>query len=308
MNKAELLKELRARTQAGMKDCHDALAEANDDLEKAVDIIKTKGQNIVSGRESKVAAEGLVVVGHIQSEKVMGMIEVNCQTDFVSRSPDFKQFADDCFTQLSHAVRENIPLDVNNQLVTDIRTAIIGKTKENCVIRRWWVEEVVPDNCKTFSYVHNGGKLGVILSLQAPSAETVNSPEFNQLGSELAMQIAAMNPVAVSVDRLSPEDVTRQKSIFETQLRELNKPPAAWAKILEGKFNKWYTEVCLLEQESVVLPKTLVKQVIKNVGAKLGGDIQVINFIRCQVGEGLETKKENLADEVAKISGQYVNY
>jgi elongation factor Ts len=301
MNKSDLLKELRSRTQDGMKDCHDALREAADDLEKAIDIIKSKGQNIVSGRESKVASEGLVIAGHIGNEKVIGMIEVNCQTDFVSRSPDFKAFADDCFNYLAHTVKENIPLDVTNPHVVDLRTDIIGKTKENCVIRRWWVEEVVPDTCKTFHYIHNGGKLGVILSLQAPSVEAANSQEFALLGADLAMQIAAMNPLAAAVDRLPAEVVDRQKGIFETQLQELNKPQAAWAKILDGKFNKWYTEVCLLEQESVMVPKTFVKQVIKNIGTKLGGEIQVINFIRCQVGEGIEKAKDNLADEVAKL-------
>lgn len=303
MNKSDLLKELRARTQAGMKDCHDALREADDDLEKAVDIIKTKGQNIVSGRESKVAAEGLVVAGHFGSDKIVGMIEVNCQTDFVSRSPDFKAFADDSFNMLLNAHKNNSTLDVNSPLAVDIRTDIISKTKENCVIRRWWVEEVVPDTCKTFFYIHNGGKLGVVLSLQAPSVEAANSSEFAALGNDLAMQVAAMNPLAVATDRLPAEVVDRQKGIFETQLKELNKPPAAWAKIIDGKFNKWYTEVCLLEQESVIVPKTFVKQVIKNIGTKLGGEIQVINFIRAQVGEGIEVEKTNLADEVSKLSG-----
>lgn len=301
MNKSDLLKELRARTQAGMKDCHDALRESNDDLEKAVDFLKTKGKNVVSGRETKVASEGLIVAGHIGSDKTLGMIEVNCQTDFVSRSPDFKAYADDSFNMLLNSHLQNKPLDINSQLAIDLRTDIVGKTKENCVVRRWWVEEVNSDNCKTFFYIHNGGKLGVVLSLQAPSVEAANSPEFTALGNDLTMQIAAMNPLAVSADRLSADVVDRQKGIFETQLQELNKPQAAWAKILDGKLNKWYTEVCLLDQESVLIPKTLVKQVIKNVGTKLGGDIQVINFIRAEVGEGLEKKQDNLADEVAKL-------
>jgi elongation factor Ts len=111
-----------------------------------------------------------------------------------------------------------------------------------------------------------------------------------------------MNPSAVSQDKLAPATVERQKTIFETQLIELNKPQVAWPKILEGKFNKWYTEVCLLNQESVVLPKTSIQQVIKNVGTKLGGEIQVVGFTRCQVGEGIEKKQDNLADEVAKLT------
>lgn len=301
MSKSDLLKELRNRTQAGMKDCHDALREANDDLEKAVDIIKTKGKNIVSGRESKVATEGLIVAGHFGSDKTVGMIEVNCQTDFVSRSPDFKAFADDSFNMLLNAHLQGQSLDVNSPTAVDLRTDIISKTKENCVVRRWWVEEVASDTCKTFLYIHNGGKLGVILSLQAPTVDAANSKEFAALGLDLAMQIAAMNPLAVSSDRLAADLVERQKGIFETQLQELNKPPAAWAKILDGKFNKWFTETCLLDQESVVLPKTTVRQVIKNVGTKLGGEVQIINFVRAEVGEGLDKKQDNLAEEVAKL-------
>lgn len=301
MNKSELLKELRARTQAGMKDCNDALREAGDDLEKAVDIIKTKGKNIVSGRENKVASEGLIVAGYIGSDKRTGMIEVNCQTDFVARSPDFMAYAHESFQMLANACAQGTPLDVNSPAASALRTDIVYKTKENCVVRRWWVEEVTSDLCKTFYYIHNGGKLGAIVSLQAPSVEAANDASFTALGVDLAMQVAAMNPLAISSDRLAADVLERQKSIFETQLQELNKPPAAWTKILEGKFNKWYTEVCLLDQESVVVSKTTVRQVVKNVGTQLGGEVQVINLIRAEVGEGLEKKQDNLADEVSKL-------
>lgn len=302
MSKSDLLKELRARTQAGMKDCHDALRETNDDLEKAVDLIKTKGKNIVSGRESKVASEGLVVASYVGlNPKAMTMVEVNCQTDFVARSPEFKQFANAALALFNYSVSCDEPFDLNSHDAQSMRADVVSTTKENCVIRRWWLEEVMPDTCRVFSYIHNGGKLGVIVSLQAPSIHAASSPEFFALGTDLAMQVAAMNPIAVEVDRLSPDSVERQKSIFEAQLTELKKPQASWGKILDGKFNKWYTDVCLLEQESVTVPKKLVKQVINEVGEKLGGEIKVINFHRCQVGEGIEQVKESLADEVAKL-------
>lgn len=303
MNKSDLLKELRARTQAGMKDCHDALREANDDLEKAVDIIKTKGQNIVSGRASKVASKGLVMASHVGNSKTTVMVEVNCQTDFVARSPDFKQFAEDCLSLVSISAQDNVPFDVNGATPFEVRTNIIGKTKENCLVRRWWIEQVAPDTCKTFSYIHNGSQLGVIVSLQAPSVEAANSPEFDQLGMDLAMQVAAMNPSAVDAERLPADVVARQRTIFETQLQELKKPQAQWDKIITGKFNKWHTEVCLLSQESVMAPKTTVAQIVKNVGTKLGGEVLVVNFIRCQVGEGIEEEKSDYVAEVAKLTG-----
>ncbi len=297
MSNTELIKELRALTQAGMKDCKDALEEAGWDLQKAVDIVKVKGLNVVSGRAGKVASEGAVTVWHFVGG--VAMAEVNCQTDFVANSPDFKGFAQNVTRELAEATMDGKVFTTD--LVESERQSIVSTTKENVVVRRWWVEQAISPTATTFSYVHSNGKIGVLLTLLAPSATAAMDSAFRELGEDLAMQIAAMSPLAISQDRLDPAEIDRQKSIFETQLAELNKPQAAWPKILEGKFNKWYTEVCLLNQESVVLPKTTVAQVVKNVGTKLGGEVTVVNFIRCQVGEGIETKKDNLADEVAKM-------
>lgn len=297
MSNLDLIKELRSLTQAGMKDCKDALEEANWDLQKAVDIVKVKGLNVVSGREGKVASEGVVAVTRYSSG--MAMVEVNCQTDFVANSPDFKKFATLVADTIVVDVVTDEPFTVER--VEKERQALVSTTKENVVVRRWWVEEATSPQALVFSYVHSNSKIGVLLTLLAPSVDAVKDSAFRELGDDLAMQIAAMSPLAVSADRLDPDAIARQKSIFETQLTELNKPQAAWAKILEGKFNKWYTEVCLENQESVVTPKTSIAQVIKNVGAKLGGEVKVVNFIRCQVGEGIEKPKEQLADEVAKM-------
>lgn len=297
MSNMELIKELRALTQAGMKDCKDALAEAGDDLQKAVDIVKAKGLNVVSGRAGKVASEGLVTVEHFAGG--VAMVEVNCQTDFVANSPDFKGFAQNVARDITLSVLKDEMFTVD--VVEADRQAIVSTTKENVVVRRWWVEQPMGGCAATYSYVHSNGKIGVLLTLLASSPEVARDPAFRQLGEDLAMQVAAMGPLAVDQDRLDPAEVARQRAIFETQLTELNKPPAAWPKILEGKFNKWYTETCLLKQESVVHPKTSVEQVVKNVGTKLGGEIQVVNFIRCQVGEGIEKTKEDLANEVAKL-------
>jgi len=250
-----------------------------------------------------VASKGLVMACHVDNDKTTAMVEVNCQTDFVARSPDFKQFTEDCLSLVVISSRDNTPFNVNDPTPFEIRTDIIGKTKENCLIRRWWIEQVAPDTCKTFSYIHNGNQLGVIVSLQAPSVEAANSSEFKQLGTELAMQVAAMNPSAVDAERLPADVVARQRAIFETQLQELKKPQAQWDKIITGKFNKWYTEVCLLSQESVVVPKTSVGQLVKNVGTKLGGEITVVNFIRCQVGEGIEEEQTDYLAEVGKLTG-----
>ena len=297
MSNMELIKELRALTQAGMKDCKESLEEAGWDLQKAVDIVKTKGLNIVSGSAGKVSSEGAVTVWHFAEG--VAMAEVNCQTDFVANSPVFKGFAQNVTRKLAEASHNGDVFTID--MVEQERQSVVSTTKENIVVRRWWVEQPMTPAATTFSYVHSNGKIGVLLTLLAPSVDAAKDSAFHALGDDLAMQIAAMNPLAISQDRLDPTEVDRQKRIFETQLVKLNKPQAAWPKILEGKFNKWYAEVCLLNQESVVMPKTTIQQVIKNVSTKLGGEIQVVNFFRCQVGEGIEKPSNNLADEVAKM-------
>lgn len=299
MTNTDLIKELRALTQAGMKDCREALEEAGWDLQKAVDIVKVKGLNIADGRSGRVASDGRLDIA--TSNNLAVMVEVNCQTDFVANSKEFAKFVHDTKHKVYDAVTADRQFDVAE--VEDERKAVVSITKENIVVRRWFAEQSMSPTVKVFAYEHSNHKLGVLLSLQAPSEAAVNAPEFVALGEELAMQIAAMNPLAVSTDRMDPVHLERQKAIFETQLKEEGKPQAMWDKIMIGKMRKWNTEVCLLEQESVVTPKTSVGQVIKNTGAKLGGEIAVVNFVRCQVGEGIETKQECFVDEVSKLSG-----
>ena len=284
MSNTELIRELRALTSAGMKDCKEALEEANWDLQKAVDIVKVKGLNIADGRTGRVASEGRVAVDHFSAGAAL--VEVNCQTDFVANNPEFVQFAQDVASDvvIANVARETFAVE----RVEATRQALVSTIKENIVVRRWWVEEAMDPTVQVFSYVHSNAKIGVLLTLKAPTVEASRDSVFKDLGNDLAMQIAAMNPIAIDASRIPQDEKDRQKAIFETQLKEENKPEKMWEKIMEGKFRKWNTEVCLLEQESVVVPKTTVKQVIKNVGTKLGGEIQVINFVRCQVGEGIE--------------------
>jgi elongation factor Ts len=304
MNLTESIKQLRETTQAGMADCVSALKEASGDFDKAVDILKVKGKNIVSGREGRVAAEGLVVLAEVPyNNQAVAMLEVNCQTDFVARSGAFAVFAALAVAELGSSFTLKTEFDVNAPLVASAKENLISSTKENVSIRRWWIEEAVSPYAKIFHYSHPGNQLGVILTLNLinPVANILLAPDFLALGNDLAMQVAAMNPIAISIDTISDEDKARQRSIFESQLREANKPEASWEKIIAGKFNKWYSEVCLLEQESVIMPKTPVKNVISQLGNKYSCKIEVASMIRCQVGEGLVKEKTDLASEVAKL-------
>lgn len=301
MNKAEMIRELRALTQAGMNDCKEAIEQSGGDLQKAVDLIKTKGLNIADGRSGRAASEGVVCL-ITTGDQEAALVEVNCQTDFVANSQPFQNFAGVVATQMHLDMINNHGLfEYNSQAVERVRKDLVATTKENVVVRRWWVEQASAPNARVFNYIHSNKKIGVLLTLLATSDEASVSSTFTELGENMAMQIAAMNPIAVSPDRLLAEDIERQMAIFQTQLTELKKPQAAWPKILEGKFRKWHTEVCLMEQESVWAPKTSVKQLVENAGKVLGGNIQVVNFIRCQVGEGVEVKKDNLAEEVSKL-------
>jgi elongation factor Ts len=297
MSNTEMIRELRALTSAGMKDCKDALEETSWDLQKAVDVIKVKGLNIADGRTGRVASEGLVAIA-ARGQDMAAMVEVNCQTDFVANSPAFVDFAkhvaNDLWTQAVHGK----PVDAS---VEEKRLQVVSTTKENVVIRRSHTAVDHGPTRRVFAYLHSNNRIGVLLTMQAPSESTANSVEFQELGNDLAMQVCAMSPLAVSPDQINQEDKFRQETIFRTQLAEEKKPTTMWDRILEGKFRKWNTEVCLLEQESVVHPKVLVKQVVKNVGAKLGGEVQVVSFVRYQAGEGIEKKQENLAEEVAKL-------
>lgn len=300
MNKAELLRELRALTQAGMKDCLDALNEAGDDLQKAVDIIKTKGKNIVSSRLGKTASEGQVIAK--LDDELGCLVECNSQTDFVAKSYDFGCFASLVVNNFFESVKSNSPFDpATDKDISARKEELISSTKENIVVRRWWAEQTVSPLARVFSYVHSNNQIGVLLTLLAPSLGARNEPAFIELGNDLAMQIAAMSPLGISPDTLPPDEVERQKNIFLTQIAELNKPAPAQAKILDGKLNKWYSEVCLLEQDSVVVSKTPVKKVLADLGTKFGGEIKVVTMIRCQVGEGIQQQVSNLAEEVAKM-------
>ena len=300
-NQTDLIKQLRELTSAGMKDCKDALTESNWDIQSAIDIIKVKGLNIADGRTGRVVSEGLISIANTQHPTpVQIMVEVNCATDFVANSSLFKQFVEFTTSAITASFQKSLAFDPTT--IENERKEVVAATKENVVVRRWSVVES-PDAVTTlvFPYLHSNSKIGVLLMLQSTSLGALKSQEFRQLGFDLAMQVCAMNPLAVSPDQLSQEDKSRQEAIFRTQLAEDKKPEKMWDKIIEGKFNRWFKDVCLLEQESVVVPKTTVKQVIGNVGTTLGGNIQVLNFVRYQVGEGIDVKKDNLTEEVAKL-------
>ena len=176
------------------------------------------------------------------------------------------------------------------------RKDLIAKTKENIVIRRHWSMEG-DALTRVYAYVHSNNKLAALISLRAKDETQANSPEFAELGESVACQIAAMAPLALSIDKLTPEQVSRQKAIFETQVKEMGKPEPSWPKIIDGKMNKWYQESVLMEQTSIdpAHPKKKVKDLLNGA--------TITSFERCVVGEGIVVEKADLAAEVKGLIG-----
>ena len=303
-----MIKELRERTSAGMSDCKNALVEADGDLDKAVEVILKKGLVKAASRAGKVAAEGEVATWVSPDGKKGVIVEVNCQTDFVSRGDDFKGFVQAVLGVAQKLTKgKDLGAEMypgSDKTIDHVRQELVGRIGENIVVRRWDALEAKGANGVVVSYVHMGGKLAVLVEAEGANGEAKSNPDFKAFVENCAMQIAAMNPIVVSKEQVAAADTEKQKEIFAAQLKEEGKPEAAWPKIIEGKVAKWFTEVTLLGQDNVWEQGAgSVDKVRGELGKKLGGDVKVHRFIRFGLGEGIEKKVENLADEVAKTIG-----
>jgi elongation factor Ts len=300
-----MVKELRERTQAGMADCKNALVESGGDMDKAVEVILKKGIVKAAARAGRVASEGEVATWLAADGKRGVIVEINSQTDFVSRGDDFKGFVSNVV-----AVASKSPAGTDlgaqkypgtDKTIDTVRQELVAKTGENCVIRRWAVLEAKEANGFVLAYVHAGGKLAVLLHAQGPDPKNT---ELRAFAENAAMQVAAMNPIVVRSSDVAAADVAKQKEIYEAQLKEENKPQQAWPKIIEGKVAKWFTEVTLLGQENVWDPPAgSIDKIRQELGKKLGGAVEIVEFVRFSLGEGIEKKQEDLAAEVAKTIG-----
>jgi elongation factor Ts len=303
------VKELRDRTAAGLSDCKSALTESAGDMEKAVEIILKKGLAKSAKRAGAVAAEGVVVTAVTPDGKRGVIVEVNIQTDFAARNPDFVSFAD----QVAKAALSAKPgselgaekFPGGSATIEETRAALVGKLGENITVRRW--ESLSVDGAgKVQSYVHMGGKIGVLLAVRAGNDTIAKAPAFEKLADDSAMQIAAMAPQFLSASEIPADAKSKQSEIFKGQLAEDPKaPPAAsHPKIIEGKLAKWAKEICLLDQPSVLEGDKTVDQIRANVAKELGGDVVFSRFVRFERGEGIEKPQgDDFAAEVAKMAG-----
>ncbi len=299
---ASMVKELRERTQAGMADCKAALVEAGGEMEKAVEVILKKGLVKAASRAGRIAAEGEVATWIAPDHKRGVIVEVNCQTDFVALGEDFKGFVKGVLEVASKAPRGAdlgaLPYPAKKETVEKVRAELVAKSGENTVVRRWASLEAREPNGIVHAYVHAGGKLAVLVHAEGPDAKAA---DFKNFVDNVAMQVAAMSPSVVHRSEVSPAQVDKQKEIFVAQLKEEKKPEQAWPKIIEGKVNKWLSEVTLLGQDNVWDPPAgTIDKLRQELGKKLGGEVKIHSFVRFSLGEGIERKSEDLAAEVAK--------
>ncbi len=307
------VKELRDRTQAGLNDCKAALGESEGDMEKAIEIILKKGLAKSAKRAGAVATEGEVLT-KVAQDALSGVIaEVNIQTDFAARNDDFKSFAravvDVALTADSGADLGKLPYPGASAAgagatVEETRAALVGKLGENITVRRWQ-RVAVSGPGLVHSYIHMGGKIGALLGVKVGDAAALKRPEFAKFVDDVAMQIAAMAPLYLDGGDVPATDRAKQGEIFEAQLKDEGKPEAAWPKIIEGKLNKWFVQVCLLRQVSVLETDKSIEQVRAELEKTLGTTVALAGFARYQCGEGIAVEeKPDFADEARKMAGQ----
>ncbi len=300
---ASMVKELRDKTNAGMMDCKKALSETGGDIEKAIDYLREKGLSKASKKADRIAAEGLTY-GIVSTDGKKGIVvEVNSETDFVAKNEEFRGFVETVAkVALEQGVQDVEALKAvkleEGKTLQEILTDKIAKIGENMTIRRFAVESV--ENGAVVPYIHAGGKISVIIALESEG----DKEALEVLGKDLAMQVAAMNPKYISTDDVDPEFIAHEREILIAQALNEGKPRNIVEKMVEGRLQKELKEVCLLEQAFVKDGDVTVKKHIENTAKSLGKDIKVVGVQRYEVGEGIEKKSENFAEEVAKQMGQ----
>jgi len=283
---ASMVKELRERTGAGMMDCKKALQEAQGDMEAAITAMRKSGQAKAAKRAGKIAAEGVIVIRMSSDSKKAFIMELNCETDFVARDTNFKEFATalalrglDTEAADSQTLMESPVSDGKEQTLEQLRQELVVKIGENIQLRR--VASITSSGI-VGSYKH-GDRIGVIIGLDR------NDPE---LAKDIAMHIAAANPQAVDADSVPTDVIEKEREIFSAQAKETGKPDNIIEKMVTGRIAKFLKEICLVDQAFVKDPDQTVRDLLKAKNTNVTG------FVRFEVGEGIEKKTQDFAEEV----------
>lgn len=298
---ASAVKELREKTNAGMMDCKKALEETQGDFEAAVEWLRKKGLASAAKKSDRLASEGLVTA---MSNGTSGVVvEINSETDFVSRNDAFKSFVNDI---AQHAMTTKESGEILDQKFmknpsTTVGEAVketIAKIGENLVVRRAQKFELT-GNGFINTYVHGEGKIGVMLELTASTPAAATSPETKTVAQDICLHIAAMNPLSISSEQMDQNLVNKEKEILKAKGLEQGKKAEMIDKIVEGQIRKFLAENCLVDQAYVKNPDLKISDYLKEAGKKAGGDLTIKRFVRYELGEGLEKKSNDFAAEVA---------
>ncbi|UOR12704.1 translation elongation factor Ts [Halobacillus amylolyticus] len=284
---AKMVKELREKTGAGMMDCKKALTENDGDMEKAMEWLREKGISKAQKKADRIAAEGsahIVVEGNTAA-----LFEVNCETDFVTKNDQFKtllqELGQHLVNQKPATVEEALEQKLHGEgnTINEYITDMVAKIGEKISLRRFVIKEKT-DNDAFGAYMHMGGNIGVLTVLEGSTDEAV--------AKDVAMHVAAVNPRYVSRDEIPESEVDSEREVLKTQALNEGKPEKIVEKMVEGRLNKFFEEICLLEQSFVKDPDQKVKQYVASSKGEIKG------FVRFEVGEGMQKREENFADEV----------
>jgi elongation factor Ts len=281
------VKELREKTGLGMMTCKQALIDAKGDMNLAIENLRKQGQATAAKRAGKSVKEGKVTIVSDSSASIV--FEVNSETDFVARNEEFISFVD----KLGTILLENKPADLDSakkltsplfegRSVESRLTELIGKIGENITFRRYRKMDVNSAEERIFSYLHGNGRIGVLVKLKADKA--LDSEPMASLGKDLAMQVAAANPIAVDRESVSSEIIAKEKEIYQTQAQSSGKPEKIWNKIVEGKLEKFFQEFALVEQAFIRNPDVNVNSRIQETEKETGAKIKVLSFVRFELG------------------------
>jgi elongation factor Ts len=277
---SEMIKKLREKTGAGMMDCKKALESTNGEMEAAIDFLRKKGAAVGQKRADRLAKEGMIVTRVSADGKIGVVVEVNSETDFVGRSEDFAGFAH----AVAHALEQHRPSTVDDLLqkpaptgkkIADLLNDLLAKVGENVGIRRFQVFEA--EGAVVSCYTHLGNKIGVLIELTGAGS--------TDAGRDLAMQVTAMNPLVISRDQIEKGRIDRELDIYRTQARNEKKPEQVVERIATGKLEKYFQEVCLLEQIYIRDPGKTVKEYLQEIGKATGVPVTVRRFVRFHLGE-----------------------
>ena len=286
---ASQVKDLREKTGAGMMDCKKVLTETDGDMEKAIELLRERGIAKAAKKSSRVAAEGLVAAYVSEDGKVGAVVEVNAETDFVGKNDEFRSFVNDVAKQIVEKNPANVEellgqesIAEAGKTVQEVLTNKIATIGENMSIRRF---ERFESNGIVGSYIHGEGNIGVLVDMENATPE---------LAKDICLQIAAAKPEFLNRESVTAERVQKEMEILKAQAMNEGKPAEIAEKMVQGRINKFYGEICLLEQEFVKDPDMKINKLLESKGAKIN------NFARLEKGEGIEKVEENFAEEVAK--------